>query len=136
MNAYNFWLFFFPKDFMTTSDTLKFMGLTLKSWGLIMFFTLSLVALLPLLKSSLYKLLKKEGIALPQSKIFIIAALIALFFFFFNTQMHERYSHPAILFLAVYALLFWILVRVLQVATSQTRARTITRSTHEQTPLR
>jgi len=106
MNAYNFWLFFFPKDFMTTSDTLKFMGLTLKSWGLILFFTMSLIALFPLLKNLLNKILKKESTMLSQYKIFIIAALIALIFFFFNTQMHERYSHPAILFLAIYALLY------------------------------
>lgn len=35
--------------------------------------------------------------------------------------------------MAVYALLFWVLVRVLQVATSQTTARTVTRSTREET---
>jgi uncharacterized membrane protein len=35
--------------------------------------------------------------------------------------------------MAVYALFFWVLVRVLQVATSQTTARTVTRSTREVT---
>jgi len=35
--------------------------------------------------------------------------------------------------MAVYALFFWVLVRVLQVATSQTTARTVTRSTREDT---
>lgn len=35
--------------------------------------------------------------------------------------------------MAVYALLFWVLVRVLEVATSQTTARTVTRSTREET---
>jgi uncharacterized membrane protein len=35
--------------------------------------------------------------------------------------------------MAVYALFFWVLVRVIQVATSQTTARTITRSTREVT---
>jgi YggT family protein len=36
--------------------------------------------------------------------------------------------------MAVYALLFWVLVRILQIGTSRTTARTITRSTREQTP--
>jgi hypothetical protein len=31
------------------------------------------------------------------------AAVISLSFFFFNTQMHERYSHPAMIFLFFYA---------------------------------
>src|SRR5512140_2083711 len=35
--------------------------------------------------------------------------------------------------MAVYALFFWVIVRVLQVATSQTTARTVTRSTREET---
>jgi hypothetical protein len=36
--------------------------------------------------------------------------------------------------MAVYALFFWIVVRVLQVATDRPSARTVTRSVHEQTP--
>ena len=35
--------------------------------------------------------------------------------------------------MAVYALFFWVLVRVVQVVTSQTTARTVTRSTREDT---
>jgi uncharacterized membrane protein len=34
----------------------------------------------------------------------------------------------------VYALLFWIVVRVILIATDRPTARTVTRSTHEQTP--
>jgi uncharacterized membrane protein len=36
--------------------------------------------------------------------------------------------------MAVYALLFWVLARVIQIGASRTTARTITRSTREQTP--
>jgi YggT family protein len=36
--------------------------------------------------------------------------------------------------MAVYALFFWVLVRVVQIAASRTTARTVTRSTHEQAP--
>lgn len=48
----------------------------------------------------------------------------------------SSFEATTLIAMAVYALLFWVLVRVLQVATSQTRARTVTRSTQEQTPLR
>lgn len=36
-------------------------------------------------------------------EVFICGALISLIFFFFNTEMHERYSHPALIFLALYS---------------------------------
>lgn len=36
--------------------------------------------------------------------------------------------------MAVYALLFWVLVRVIQIAVDRPRARTVTRSTREQNP--
>lgn len=35
----------------------------------------------------------------------LIASLIPLLFFYFNTQMHERYSHPAFIFLILYAVI-------------------------------
>jgi len=40
---------------------------------------------------------------MPPEKIWLTAALIGLIFFFFNTQMHERYSHYAFIFITVYA---------------------------------
>lgn len=36
--------------------------------------------------------------------------------------------------MAVYALLFWVLARIIQIGAGRTTARTITRSTHEQNP--
>ena len=48
----------------------------------------------------------------------------------------SSFEATTLIAMAVYALFFWVLVRVLQVATSQTTARTVTRSTHEQPPLR
>jgi hypothetical protein len=36
--------------------------------------------------------------------------------------------------MAVYALLFWVVVRVIPIVTDRARARTVTRSTREQTP--
>ena len=34
--------------------------------------------------------------------VFASAASVTILFFFFNTQMHERYSHYALIFLAGY----------------------------------
>ena len=36
---------------------------------------------------------------------FLSLTLVTLIFFYFNTEMHERYIHPAILFSAIYAIL-------------------------------
>jgi YggT family protein len=43
----------------------------------------------------------------------------------------SSFEATTLIAMAVYALLFWVLVRVLQVATSQTSARTVTRTTRE-----
>jgi len=40
-----------------------------------------------------------------KTEFMLSGAVVALAFFFFNTQMHERYSHPALLFTAAYCFL-------------------------------
>ena len=47
------------------------------------------------------------------------------------TYKGASFEATTLIAMAVYALLFWVLIRVILVATSQTSARTITRSTHE-----
>lgn len=47
------------------------------------------------------------------------------------TYKGATFEATTLIAMAVYALLFWVLVRVILVATSQTSARTITRSTRE-----
>lgn len=46
----------------------------------------------------------------------------------------SSFEFTTLIAMAVYALFVWILVRIIQVAASRTIARTVTRSTHEQTP--
>jgi len=43
----------------------------------------------------------------------------------------SSFEATALIAMAVYALFFWVLLRVIQIATSQTTARTVTRSTRE-----
>jgi hypothetical protein len=71
-----------------------------------LFFATSFFALLHFLKPLILRIFKKINIEYSQKKVVISCALIPLLFFFFNTQMHERYSHPALIFLAVYAILY------------------------------
>lgn len=84
-----------------------FLGLTYHSWGLLLFIIFSLVALFPLIirvfKSVFMNtnFIAKEHIP----EILLTAALINLCFYFFNTQMHSRYSHYALIFIATYAIL-------------------------------
>ena len=68
-----------------------------------------------------------------------IYGITGLFMSPFNTLIGtptfggSSFEVTTLIAMAVYALFFWVLVRVLQVATSQTTARTVTRSTREET---
>jgi len=105
IHAYNMW-YFFIDDPRNTSDTYAFLGITYKNWGLILFFITSFFALLHFIKPFVLKVFKKIDIEYSRKKVIISCALIPLLFFFFNTQMHERYSYYALIFLATYAMLY------------------------------
>ncbi len=108
LSAYNFWYIVLPinQNFWLFTDDTLFMGLAYRKWGFVLFFLTSFIALFPLIVTSIKHTLK--GVLNNPTifkQLFLISGLIALLFFFFNTQMHERYSHPALLFLGIYALL-------------------------------
>jgi YggT family protein len=46
----------------------------------------------------------------------------------------STFEFTTLIGMAVYALLFWVLVRIIQIAAGRTTARTVTRSTREQNP--
>lgn len=104
LNAYNIWDFLIKGDLLNTADDTIYRGLSYKSWGLLMFFSTSALALFPLLKRGYTALVKRQDFFVPLEKLLLICALIPLLFFYFNTQMHERYSHPAIAFLTAYSI--------------------------------
>jgi Gpi18-like mannosyltransferase len=103
MNAFNLWYLLFGADSRGTSDKTIWAGLTYKNWGLLMFCCASFFALLPLFISTVSSIFFKKVIELPLSSLFAAFALISLVFFFFNTQMHDRYTHPALIFIALFA---------------------------------
>jgi hypothetical protein len=51
------------------------------------------------------KLFLRKVITVDMAHILLIGALLPVLFFFFNTQMHERYPHPAFLFITAYSFL-------------------------------
>ncbi|RPH31494.1 MAG: hypothetical protein EHM93_13325 [Bacteroidales bacterium] len=105
MNAYNFWFWFLKGNLMQIPDSNLYLGGSYKSWGLLLFFTTSFVALWPLIKNAYYKAIRGSIEAISVERILLVSTLIPLLFFFFNTQMHERYSHPALMFVIAYSIL-------------------------------
>lgn len=95
--AYNVWHFFFADPF-NTPDSTRILGIPMKLWGLILFAVAASMnmALLTLavMNRAFDNLVRWQRLVV----IFQVAALVYLAFFLFNTQMHERYAHPAILF--------------------------------------
>jgi Predicted integral membrane protein len=105
MNAFNFWYLILKGNLREVSDSIKFMGISYKNWGLFMFFVTSFIALFPMLGKVFYRFFFNKNKKLSIEQVLIIASIIPMLFFFFNTEMHERYLHPTVLFVAGYALL-------------------------------
>lgn len=102
--AFNLWAFILgSKAEFTPDDAVFILGLSYKQFGLILFFISSFFALWPLLSFIYKKRIQHKAISFPKEQVWLIAALITLVFFFFNTQMHDRYSYPAFIFIAAYS---------------------------------
>lgn len=104
IGAFNIWYVLPLHDPYHMPDYSKFAGLTLKQWGLLMFMAISGLALLPLL-FRLWRTRITNSAAINDDKqmLMLVSGLVTLYFFYFNTQMHERYAHPIIIFFFFYA---------------------------------
>ncbi len=103
-NAYNIW-HYFVNDPFNFPDSHTVFHVPLKYWGMTLFFTASAMVMLPLflaVNNGAFENLKRNE---RLGTIFQVAALVTLAFFLFNTQMHERYVHPALLFSGLFMLL-------------------------------
>lgn len=103
-NAYNWWYWFWDNNQPShTTDSETWLSISYKSWGLILFFTTSIAALVPVFAMVLKEALAKNKDYLKHiDKIFLSAGIVPILFFFCNTQMHERYSHYGLIFLAAF----------------------------------
>ena len=86
-----------------TGDFNTWMGLNYKTWGLIMTAATLLLVFFPLLLV-LYKRWKGQMVTYDLEDAAGLLGLSVLAFFFFSTQMHERYTFPAFYFIAFIAL--------------------------------
>lgn len=119
MNAFNLWVLMFREQALLMlegiHDTVEFHGLTYRQWGMLLFAGASAVALLPLLLLVVRNGVFKRLIATTEEQALVLLScgLIPLLFTYLNTQMHERYWHPALLFIAAHAFLtrrYWLYI--------------------------
>ncbi len=106
VKAANMWHWLVPdKNLLYASDAeVWIMGLTYKQVGLLLFFTGSFFALLPFM-ALLYRARRAANNLYRPNKelIWLTCALLYLLFYFFNTEIHERYCQPAFIFITAYA---------------------------------
>lgn len=109
MNAHNWWQAAFEGG---TSDAGRYAGLSYKHWGLLGFVAASAAALLPLARAAGRKLAQRRAFGpADYAPLLLSLGLLPVAFAYFNTQMHERYWHAALLFLASYGFLtgrYWL----------------------------
>ena len=114
-SAFNGWfLLFWQPSLRAIPDTLRFAGITYKHWGLLLFCSASAVVMWPLLRLT-WRLLPGGRRLAPRyyPLVLLSCGLMPLVFTYFNTQMHQRYWHAAVLFLAAYGFLtrdYWLFV--------------------------
>jgi Gpi18-like mannosyltransferase len=102
LNARNIWMLIVENPrFLDDSSLLGF--LPYKTWGLILFCLSSLSVVIPLVITLLKKGIKEKS----KVQMVLLSSLLACFcFFYFNTQMHERYIHYAFPFVMYYSFRF------------------------------
>lgn len=111
LEAANIWPFLMSGNLRWTADSTTFLDVSLKRWGLIMYAVALFISLFPLIKNIYLKYIRKKITVISNNKILIMFSCSSLAFFYFNTQIHERYSYPAFLFIAALAITsgsFWI----------------------------
>ena len=101
--AANIWEWLLVENPYKVLDQVVQYGLSYRQWGLIMFAIGYAIVLFPLLQQT-YQILTGKRTDYDRWLVLLTFGLIPIVFYFFNTQIHERYAHPSILFLAAYAL--------------------------------
>lgn len=101
--AHNMWVLIFSRHSSTILDTEMLGPVMYKYIGAALFCIGSFFALLPMLAIAVNQYIFKRKKELKLDTLAISFALIPLLFFYFNTQMHERYSHPALIFIALFS---------------------------------
>ncbi len=103
ISAFNIWYLITAGNPYFINDTDTYFLLSYRSIGLGMFVLAAAAVFFPLLKT----LWKQRKANLPFSEetwqtVLLSTGMLCLYFFYFNTQMHERYAHPIIIFFFFY----------------------------------
>jgi Gpi18-like mannosyltransferase len=105
LNAYNIWWILYGDDANSTSDTIIYLGMTARTYGLAAF---SLVYAFLFGSTVLKPVLQKKWPTFSSVQIVLLLCTIQVYaFFMFTTQMHERYLFAAFAFLAPLAVVHW-----------------------------
>jgi len=105
MNAFNLWFIVVGPGKAWTSDTQTFFFFSYRIWGYVLFGIGYILALIPLFRIFLKKLKTKELFDWKNLNVIALSFILSTYsFFYFTTQMHERYIHPALIFTALWAL--------------------------------
>ena len=126
--ANNIWyLFLWNKECYNVEDFTTFMGITYKNIGLFLFLLSSFITLFPLFLKTIAIIRQKDTVQTKEfaELVFFSTTLTIWNFFYFNTQMHERYSHPLIIFSFFYAYLsknwLWYIIATIALLLNMTR---------------
>lgn len=97
--AFNIWYLIMTGNPNHTPDSDIYFILTYKQLGLLLFLLFSAVTLLPFLFMLMRQRLAKDTAGSETQKMLMLTAgLITFYFYYFNTQMHERYASPIVIF--------------------------------------
>lgn len=101
--AFNIWYLISRSNPYFVNDTDTYFLLSYRTYGLIFFTLAASFVVIPLIK----KIWKARVARLSfdaklYENLFLGTGLLCLYFFYFNTQMHERYAHPMIIFFFFY----------------------------------
>lgn len=102
ISGFNIWYLIYSGNPNHTVDTETYFLLSFKNWGFLLFFGLSGYTLLIALLHTIKEKLTNNGTEALMKMMMLTGALITLYFYYFNTQMHERYAHAIIIFLFFY----------------------------------
>jgi hypothetical protein len=114
LNAYNLWWIVAKANGMHTLDKFSLIGITnAKSMGLYTFSAFYLFSIVIMIKETIGKMFKKNLDPLTEVdeytviyRFFTAMMLVAGAFFLFQTESHDRYAFPIIVFLPMWATFF------------------------------
>jgi hypothetical protein len=103
ISAFNIWYLITAGNPYFINDTDVYFLFSYRTIGLILFAISALLLIIPMTKK--VWALRKNNLAFDDAGykyVFLGTGLLCLFFFYFNTQMHERYAQPIIIFFFFY----------------------------------